>query len=71
MTYAPAQFSGWRFGCPPSPLFRAGGMPAEDLVFGFAMTTQGMMWWQWWGRRLHEDPHNHALREERGTQVRH
>lgn len=52
VTYDEDQFSGLRLGCPPSPLFRAGGMPLEDLVFGFAMITQGLMWWRWWGRRL-------------------
>ncbi|MGH8901248.1 MAG: lycopene cyclase domain-containing protein [Egibacteraceae bacterium] len=52
VTYAPAQFSGLRLGCPPSHLFRSGGMPVEDLIFGFAMITQGLMWWVWWGRRL-------------------
>ncbi|MGH8884867.1 MAG: lycopene cyclase domain-containing protein [Egibacteraceae bacterium] len=52
VTYAPAQFSGLRLGCPPSRLFRGGGMPLEDLLFGFAMITQGLMWWVWWGRRL-------------------
>lgn len=52
VTYAEGQFSGVRFGCPPSTLFRAGGMPLEDLVFGFAMLTQGLQWWIWWGRRM-------------------
>lgn len=52
VTYDEAQFSGIRLGCPPSDLFSAGGMPVEDLVFGFAMIAQGVMWWVWWGRRF-------------------
>ena len=52
VTYAQAQFSGLRMGCPASALFTAGGMPLEDVVFGFAMITQALLWWTWWGRRL-------------------
>ena len=52
VTYAEAQFSGIRLGCPPLSLFTAGGMPLEDVVFGFAMITQALLWWTWWGRRL-------------------
>jgi lycopene cyclase domain-containing protein len=52
VTYAEAQFSGLRLGCPPLAIFRAGGMPLEDLLFGFAMISQGLMWWVWWGRRM-------------------
>lgn len=52
VTYAREQFSGIRLGCPTSALFSAGGMPLEDLVFGFAMVTQALLWWIWWGRRL-------------------
>ena len=52
VTYDEAQFSSLRLGCPPWSLFRGAGMPLEDLVFGFAMITQGLMWWVWWGRRL-------------------
>ncbi len=52
VTYAEEQFSGVRLGCPASALFSAGGMPLEDAVFGFAMVTQGLMWWVWWGRRV-------------------
>lgn len=52
VTYAEAQFSGIRLGCPASSLFAAGGMPLEDVVFGFAMITQALLWWVWWGRRL-------------------
>lgn len=50
VTYAERQFSGIRLGCPDSALFAAGGMPLEDVIFGFAMITQGLMWWVWWGR---------------------
>ncbi|CAN5851686.1 lycopene cyclase domain-containing protein [soil metagenome] len=56
VTYEAAQFSGIRFGCGVAdPWPRAGrplGMPLEDLAFGFAMITQGLQWWIWWGRRL-------------------
>lgn len=56
VTYEEAQFSSVRFGCSAAdPLPRTGrrlGMPVEDLVFGFAMITQGLQWWVWWGRRL-------------------
>lgn len=26
--------------------------PVEDLLFGFALVTQTVAWWVWWGRRL-------------------
>lgn len=52
VTYDEAQFSSLRLGCPDSPLFHADGMPLEDLVFGFTMVAQSLMWWVWWGRRL-------------------
>lgn len=56
VTYEPVQFLGVRFGCSPADPWprtgRALGMPLEDLAFGFAMITQGLMWWVWWGRRL-------------------
>lgn len=26
--------------------------PVEDLLFGFALVTQSLVWWVWWGRRL-------------------
>ena len=52
VTYAEEQFSGLRLGCPPSRLFTAGGMPLEDVLFGFAMITQALLWWVYWGRRL-------------------
>lgn len=52
VTYAQEQFSGIRLGCPPSSLFAAGGMPLEDVLFGFAMVTQALLWWRFWGRRL-------------------
>lgn len=51
VTYSPEQFSGIRLGCPPWSGFRGGGMPLEDALFGFAMISQGLMWWVWWGRR--------------------
>jgi len=25
--------------------------PIEDLLFGFALVTQTLIWWVWWGRR--------------------
>jgi lycopene cyclase domain-containing protein len=25
--------------------------PVEDLLFGFALVVQAMVWWVWWGRR--------------------
>ena len=52
VTYAEEQFSSVRLGCPPWRLFAGGGMPLEDALFGFAMITQALMWWVWWGRRL-------------------
>lgn len=56
VTYEEVQFSSVRFGCSPAdPWPRTGrslGMPVEDLVFGFAMITQALLWWVWWGRRL-------------------
>jgi lycopene cyclase domain-containing protein len=52
VTYAEEQFSSIRLGCPDSALFSAGGMPLEDALFGFAMITQALMWWVWWGRRM-------------------
>ncbi len=55
VTYDERQFSGIRFGCPDVAWFSAGGMPLEDVLFGFAMVTQGLMWWVWWGRRLGAD----------------
>jgi lycopene cyclase domain-containing protein len=26
--------------------------PVEDLLFGFSLVVQSMVWWVWWGRRL-------------------
>lgn len=26
--------------------------PVEDLLFGFALVTQTISWWVWWGRRV-------------------
>lgn len=30
---------------------RIGSAPIEDFVYGFALVTQSMVWWVWWGRR--------------------
>ncbi len=30
---------------------RVGHAPVEDLLFGFALVVQSMVWWVWWGRR--------------------
>jgi len=30
---------------------RIGHAPVEDFLFGFALVTQSMIWWVWWGRR--------------------
>jgi lycopene cyclase domain-containing protein len=55
VTYAEAGFSGVRFGCGPiDPWPRTGravGMPVEDLAFGWALVTQSLLWWVWWGKR--------------------
>lgn len=32
---------------------RVAGAPVEDLGFGFALVTQTLAWWVWWGRRPH------------------
>ena len=26
--------------------------PVEDLLFGFSLVLQTLVWWVWWGRRL-------------------
>jgi lycopene cyclase domain-containing protein len=31
--------------------WRIGHAPVEDLLFGFGLVTQSMVWWVWWGRR--------------------
>lgn len=31
--------------------WRIGSAPIEDFLFGFALVTQSMVWWVWWGRR--------------------
>jgi lycopene cyclase domain-containing protein len=71
VTYAERQFSGVRLGCPPWAGFTAAGMPLEDVAFGFAMITQGLMWWRWWGRRLGDGPSRvtagHGLGERNAT----
>ncbi len=51
VTYDEAQFSSIRLGCPPWGGFEGGGMPLEDLAFGWSMITQGLLWWRFWGRR--------------------
>lgn len=30
---------------------RIANAPVEDLLFGFALVTQTIAWWVWWGRR--------------------
>jgi lycopene cyclase domain-containing protein len=30
---------------------RLADAPVEDLAFGFALVTQSLVWWVWWGRR--------------------
>lgn len=39
--YDPDAILGWRIG----------SAPVEDFAFGFALVTQSMLWWVWWGRR--------------------
>ena len=39
--YDPDAILGWRIG----------HAPVEDFLFGFALVTQSMLWWVWWGRR--------------------
>jgi lycopene cyclase domain-containing protein len=39
--YDPDAILGWR----------VGSAPVEDFAFGFALVTQSMLWWVWWGRR--------------------
>ena len=39
--YDPDAIIGWRIGT----------APVEDFLFGFALVTQSMVWWVWWGRR--------------------
>jgi lycopene cyclase domain-containing protein len=39
--YDPDAIVGWRIG----------HAPVEDFLFGFALVTQSMLWWVWWGRR--------------------
>lgn len=38
--YDPRAIVGVRIGCEP----------VEDLLFGFALVTQTLDWWVWWGR---------------------
>ncbi|HVQ88122.1 MAG TPA: lycopene cyclase domain-containing protein [Actinomycetes bacterium] len=30
---------------------RLGFAPIEDLLFGFSLVLQSLVWWVWWGRR--------------------
>ena len=39
--YDPEAILGWRIG----------HAPVEDFLFGYALVTQSMIWWVWWGRR--------------------
>lgn len=39
--YNPADIIGWRVAF----------APVEDLLFGFALVSQTLCWWVWWGRR--------------------
>ena len=41
VTYDPAVIIGVRIAC----------APVEDPLFGFALVTQTLCWWVWWGRR--------------------
>jgi lycopene cyclase domain-containing protein len=41
VTYDPDVILGTRVAC----------APVEDLLFGFAMVGQTLLWWVWWGRR--------------------
>ncbi len=45
VTYNPAVITGFRIAC----------APVEDLLFGFALVTQTLSWWVWWGRRLRRE----------------
>ncbi len=39
----------------PSPFLGQGRFcfaPWQDLLFGFALVTQTLCWWVWWGARL-------------------
>jgi lycopene cyclase domain-containing protein len=31
--------------------WRVAYAPVEDLLFGFVLVTQTLVWWVWWGRR--------------------
>lgn len=45
--YGPDAIIGWRIGT----------APVEDFLFGFALVTQTMIWWVWWGRHgVQPDP---------------
>jgi lycopene cyclase domain-containing protein len=51
--YDPDAILGWRIG----------SAPVEDFAFGFALVTQSMLWWVWWGRRgVQREPGGRASR---------
>lgn len=41
VTYRTAVIIGLRIAC----------APVEDLLFGFSLVLQTLVWWVWWGRR--------------------
>ncbi|HVU61968.1 MAG TPA: lycopene cyclase domain-containing protein [Mycobacteriales bacterium] len=32
--------------------WRIADAPVEDLLFGFSLVVQTLVWWTWWGRRV-------------------
>jgi lycopene cyclase domain-containing protein len=50
VVYSPAAILG---GATPHLLggWRIGYAPVEDLLFGFSLVLQTLVWWVWWGRR--------------------
>ncbi|WP_322759379.1 lycopene cyclase domain-containing protein [Frankia sp. Cr2] len=41
--------------------------PVEDLLFGFALVTQTLSWWVYWGRRLNgAKPARHRFKGQPG-----
>jgi lycopene cyclase domain-containing protein len=40
--YDPGAIIGWRIAY----------APVEDLLFGFSLVLQTLVWWVWWGRRV-------------------
>jgi lycopene cyclase domain-containing protein len=49
------QYSGDAIVGSSTPVFFGNGRiafaPVEDLLFGFALVVQTLIWWVWWGRR--------------------